>query len=170
MSATAQMHAQMSAQISAQILRSVHRCSDQWKCSDEGVWVCLCRCVCVCVLCEWCVFSTIIIIICSIIIAIAKENLIRRGTSKCKMANYGFRGQEPFDPKSGQRPRSRDGCLSDMFPPPCAHRHSDSQTLRQSDMQTLIQSDDAGPVVLTSGDGQCCWQVVLATIDVKSLV
>ncbi len=142
MSATAQMHAQMSAQISAQILRSVHRCSDQWKCSDEGVWVCLCRCVCVCVLCEWCVFSTIIIIICSIIIAIAKENLIRRGTSKCKMANYGFRGQEPFDPKSGQRPRSRDGCLSDIFPPPArtgtqTARHSDNQTCRHSYSQTM---------------------------------
>ena len=149
-------------QISAQMFRSVEML--RWRCVGVSVSVC------VCVLCEWCVFSTIIIIICSIIIAIAKENLIRRGTSKCKMANYGFRGQEPFDPKSGQRPRSRDGCLSDIFPPPCAHRHSDSQTLRQSDMQTLIQSDDAGPVVLTSGDGQCCWQVVLATIDVKSLV
>ena len=102
----------------------------------------------------------------SLVLSVA-ESIVQ---SKCKMANYGFRGQEPFDPKSGQRPRSRDGCLSDMSPPPCAHRLSDSQTFRQSDMQTLIQSDNAGPVVLTSGDGQCCWPVALATIAVKSLV
>ncbi len=47
---------------------------------------------------------------------------------------------------------------------PCHQKYIRIQTLKQSDIQTLRHSDDAGPVVLTSGDGQCCWPVVLATI------
>jgi hypothetical protein len=46
----------------------------------------------------------------------------------------------------------------------CTHRRSDTQTLRQSGSRTFRHSDDAGPVVLTTDDGQSCWPVVLATI------
>ena len=52
----------------------------------------------------------------------------------------------------------------DTQPTHGARRHSDIQTLRQSDIQTLRHADDAGPVVLTSDDGQCCWPAMLATV------
>ncbi len=103
------------------VLRSVHRSSDEWTyaqiSANAQIKVCGCVsvCVCGCVVCVVCVSNISIIIICIIINAIAKQHMIRGGTSKCKMANYGFRGQEPFDPKSDQRPRSGDGCLPDVF-------------------------------------------------------
>jgi hypothetical protein len=42
---------QMPKDMLRSVLRSVHRCSDQCRCSDQGVWVCLCVLVWVCVVC-----------------------------------------------------------------------------------------------------------------------
>ncbi len=56
------------------MLRSVHRCSDECRCSDQCVWLCLCVCVLVCVgVCCVCVGVCVCVCVCGCVFCVCLQ-------------------------------------------------------------------------------------------------